>query len=86
MLEELVKCERVIAHYVARGWLGNCPLVKLIGISGWFMETKSQYVVNAVGGIHDAQIKTMPLKLLCIHLFAVDNLKRQLVVKMNKSQ
>ena len=59
--------------------------MKLISIAGWFMETKSQYVVNAVGGIHDKQIKTMPLTLLCIQLFVVDDLKRQLVVKMNKS-
>ena len=70
---------------MARGWLGNRPLVKLISIAGWFMETKFQYVVNAVSGIHDEQIKTMPLTLLCIQLFVVDDLKRQLVVKMNKS-
>ena len=70
---------------MARGWLGNCPSVKLIGIAGGFMETKSQYVVNAVSGIHDKQIKTMPLTLLCIQLFVADDLKRQLVVKMNKA-
>ena len=80
MLEQLVKCERVIAHYVARGWFGNRPLVKLISIAGWFMETKSQYVVNAVSGVYDKQISRCS-----VQLFVVDDLKRQFVVKMNKS-
>ena len=44
-----------------------------------------QYVVNAVSGIHDKQINTMPLTLLCIQLFVVDDLKRQLVEKLTKA-
>ena len=54
--------------------------MKLISIAGWFMETKSQYVVNAVSGVHDKQMSRCS-----VQLFVVDDLKRQFVVKMNKS-